>query len=430
MPQISVIVITWNSAAVLGDCLDSLFAHVPEDRFEAILVDNHSRDPAYLDRYGDRKNVRVIRNPDNYGYAKAVNIGARAAAGEYVVVLNPDMVFLSDPFPRLLEEMAKDPAIGAIGPLLQGADGRPQIEDFYPSLPSTLQFILLRSIFKRAPFAMKLAMRFFHSRIGHTGVHAVEQIPGAFLLLRKGLFGDDTVLNEAFFIWMEDVDFCQRLRKMGLKAVVVADERITHLGGTSFAMQSIPWKRLMFTRSYLTYLRLHLPLARLCPACLGARPERLPHRPLLSPDPRPQGPPGGFRAPGPGDQGALDDTPRGRPYRDGQVLRLTASPAPHRLYAALRLRIPGQEAQGGQGLRQDREPGHPVRGEALSRREGQGQGRGAGRQVDEEIGAIVAGHEAAAHQRDSQGVPEHPEEQDVKGPSVAGNRAQSVPEAR
>lgn len=263
MPQISILVVTWNSAAVIGDCVDSLFAHVPTERFELILVDNASRDSAYLDAHAaGRPNVRIIRNPENYGYAKAVNIGARAAAGEYLVVLNPDMVFLSDPFPRLLAEMAGDPAIGAIGPLLQGADGRPQIEDFYPSLPSVAQFILLRSIFKRFPFAMPLARRFYHARIGETGVHVAEQIPGAFLLLRRGLFGDDTVLNEAYFIWMEDVDFCRRLRDMGLKAVVVADERITHLGGTSFAMQSVPWKRLMFTRSYLTYLRLHLGLGQ------------------------------------------------------------------------------------------------------------------------------------------------------------------------
>jgi len=170
------------------------------------------------------------------------------------------MVFFSTPFPRLLDELAKIPKIGAIAPLLQGPDGKPQIEDYYPSLPSTMQFIFLRSIFKRAPFAMAIALRWFHSKISPSGVHQVDQIPGAFLLFRKELFPDGMFLNEAYFIWMEDVDFCFRLKRDGLKAVVVADERVTHLGGTSFKMQSIPWKRLMFNQSYITYLGLHFKL--------------------------------------------------------------------------------------------------------------------------------------------------------------------------
>ena len=242
---------------VLEDCVSSLFDKVPENSFELFLVDNDSKDQSYLDAFQKHPNVRIIRNNANLGYAKAVNIGLRQATGDYHLILNPDMVFLANPFPRLVEELRKDDKIGAIAPLLYGLDGKPQIQNFYPTFPTVLQFVLLRSILgKLAPFK-KMATIFCHSRIELSGIHFVDQIPGAFLLFRKDLFKGKPALEEAYFIWMEDVDFCLRIRKMGLKAAVVSDERITHIGGTSFQMWDVSRKKLMFTESFMTFLRLH-----------------------------------------------------------------------------------------------------------------------------------------------------------------------------
>ncbi len=260
MNLVSIVIVTWNSQEVLEDCVSSLFHHVPEGDFELILVDNDSKDKTYLEAYENRTNIRIIRNNGNLGFAKAVNIGFRTASGNFFLALNPDMIFLSNPFPRLIEELRKDPKIGVIAPLLHGTDGRPQINFFYPTLPSILQFIVLRSIFCIVPPFPKLAERFFHARIGASGVHFVEQIPGAFFFFHRSLFGDAPVLTEAFFIWFEDVDFCLRVRRKGLKVAVVADEKITHIGGSSFKMWDEPRKRLMFWNSYLTYLDLHFGL--------------------------------------------------------------------------------------------------------------------------------------------------------------------------
>ncbi|MEO7425075.1 MAG: glycosyltransferase family 2 protein [Fibrobacteria bacterium] len=257
MPQISIVIVTWNSQQVLRDCVSSLFALVPEETFELLLVDNASKDGDYLDAYSMRSNVRVIRNQDNLGYAKAVNIGLRAATGEYHLILNPDMVFLSNPFPKLIAGLQTNPEIGAIAPLLYGSDGKPQIQDFYPKFPTLLQFILLRSLLGKLTLSKRLAVRFCHSHVALSGTHFVDQIPGAFLLFHKNRFLGKDALNEAYFIWMEDVDFCLTLKGMGLKAAVDADERITHIGGTSFKMWDVSRKKLMFTESFMTYLRLH-----------------------------------------------------------------------------------------------------------------------------------------------------------------------------
>ena len=257
MTPVSIVIVTWNSGEVLESCVSSLFAHVPEKDFELFLVDNDSEDNTYLEAYENRPNIRVIRNGGNLGFAKAVNIGFRRASGEYFLALNPDMIFRSNPFPRLIEELRKDPQIGVIAPLLHGVDDKPQIQDFYPTFPSALQLLFHRSILENIPPVQALARRFLHARIGASGVHFVDQIPGAFLFFHRNLFGNDPVLNETFFIWFEDVDFCWRVHGKGMKVAVVADEKITHIGGTSFNMWDVPRKRLMFTQSNLTYLRLN-----------------------------------------------------------------------------------------------------------------------------------------------------------------------------
>ena len=99
MISISIVIVTWNSQGVLENCISSLFSHVPEGDFELVLVDNNSRDKTYLGAYENRPDIRVIRNAENLGFARAVNIGFREATGNYFLALNPDMVFRSITLP-------------------------------------------------------------------------------------------------------------------------------------------------------------------------------------------------------------------------------------------------------------------------------------------------------------------------------------------
>ncbi len=257
MSRTSIVIVTWNSQLVLEECVSSLFRFVPSEDFELFLVDNDSRDRNYLKAYHGRPNITVILNGENLGYAKAVNIGLSQAKGEYYLILNPDTVFISNPLPRLVGELRKNSSVGAIAPLLYGSDGRPQIQGFYPKFPSIMQFILLRSILGKLRFFKNLSVRYLHSRVGTAGIFFVDQIPGAFLLFHRSLVHAKSALNEAYFIWMEDVDFCLNLRKRGLKVAVVSDEKIIHIGGSSFKMWDVSRKKLNFTKSFMTYLVLH-----------------------------------------------------------------------------------------------------------------------------------------------------------------------------
>lgn len=256
MRKISIVIVTWNSQDVIEQCISSLIEHLKSQTYEIILVDNFSKDPSYLNKFSKNENVHLIYNTDNLGFSKAVNIGLKHAIGDYFLILNPDILFVSDPFPRLFHELESNPQIGVIGPLLIGNDGQPQIENYYLKFPSLLQFLVYRSVFSKLHFLQRFGRSFIYPRLGKSGINFIDQIPGAFFLFSKHLFGNENVFTEDYFIWMEDVDFCLRVKNKGLKTVVVLDEKVTHLGGASFKIWNVTSKKLMFIQSYLTYLNL------------------------------------------------------------------------------------------------------------------------------------------------------------------------------
>ncbi len=264
MAKISIVIVTWNSQRVLGDCIASLYAHVPVDDMQVLIVDNDSRDKEYLQTIARNPNLTVIQNNANLGYAKAVNRGFHQATGDYFLVMNPDMVYTTNPFPSLIAEMEKDQEIGVIGPLLHDGDGNPQILDFYPTLPTVSQYIVHHTDLRRFSFFKRLGLKHFHANPKIHGVNFVEQIPGAFLLMRRDIFQGEAPMNEAYFIWYEDVDFCKRILLSGKKVALLTTERVTHFGGTSFVMRELTWRRLMTTQSFLTYVELYFgPVAYL-----------------------------------------------------------------------------------------------------------------------------------------------------------------------
>ncbi|MCD6024321.1 MAG: glycosyl transferase family 2 [Fibrobacteria bacterium] len=253
----SIVIITWNSAGVLPDCVSSIRAHVPPAERDIVIVDNASRDTGYLDAYREAPDVRVILSPENLGYARAVNRGLEKASGEHFLILNPDIVFRGNPLPGLAAALERDPRLGAVGPLLRDASGAPQVAGYYRKFPTPLHYLLNDTILSRWSGIARLAGRLSHARVRETGVQYVDQIPGAFLFFRNDAFEPGAWMNEAYFLWMEDVDFCRRLWKAGRRVAVAADESVTHLGGTSFRQREDAWKRRVFMESYLTYVNLN-----------------------------------------------------------------------------------------------------------------------------------------------------------------------------
>lgn len=260
--KISIIIVTWNSSTTLGKCLSAILQWVQTEEFEIIVVDNASQDNAYLSEYRNNGRIKIIENPSNLGFAKANNIGVAISRGEYILILNPDVYLISNPFPRLLIALKEHPEITAIGPMLINEKGLPQIEGYYYKLPTLAQTLLVRTWLTRLSFIRRLSLEKCHSTIKPQGLTYVEQIPGAFLLFNRNDITGPEYLNEAYFIWMEDVDFCKMIADSGKFVAVLADEKAIHVGGTSFHSWSNQRKMKTAFMSYATYLRRHHGLGR------------------------------------------------------------------------------------------------------------------------------------------------------------------------
>lgn len=257
----SIVIVAWNSGRVLAKCIASIVDHVPASDREIIVVDNDSEDVGYLEPFRTSSEVHVVYSSENLGYARAANLGLSCATGEYFLILNPDIIFTENPFPRLIEELKSRNDLGAVAPLLRDAAGRPQVAGYYRRFPNPLRHLLNDTLLAKWSRVQALSLRISHARLHENGgVQIVDQIPGAFLFFRGDAFDRGTWMNGAYFLWMEDVDFCFRLKASGKHVAVVTDVSVIHIGGTSFVQRAHEWNRRIFTQSQLIYLQSHSSL--------------------------------------------------------------------------------------------------------------------------------------------------------------------------
>lgn len=224
-PLVSVIVVTYNSAATLRACLDSVLAST-YPALEVLVVDNASQDatPALLDSYGDR--VRVVRNAANAGFARASNQGMALARGEYYVLLNPDTTVPKRWLERLLAHMAAD--VGVVGPVSNFAAGWQSLAA-YPHVANALEQSPAAKTDLEALGRLVFSLNFRRS------IEARGFLTGFCLLLRADLVRALGGLDETFFLGHEDHEYTLRMRHHGYRVLIAADAFVHHRGHVSFA---------------------------------------------------------------------------------------------------------------------------------------------------------------------------------------------------
>ena len=233
-PDLSVIVVGWNSASSIGSCLDSLVKNPPHCLFEVLFLDNASTDASaeVALRFGSA--VNVIELEKNHGFAGACNEGYRRSRSEYLLFLNADIEACASALENLCRFMDSHPEAAAAGGLLTGADGTPQrgfnVRAFPTVASIAFEILMVDKIFPRNPVSRKQRMLDF----SYTEATEVDQPAGACLLLRRSAFESVGLFDERFHpAWFEDVDLCLRLRKAGLKIYFVPEARFGHQGGAS-----------------------------------------------------------------------------------------------------------------------------------------------------------------------------------------------------
>jgi GT2 family glycosyltransferase len=240
-PLISAVVVSWNTREELRECLRSLQT---QPDVETIVVDNHSSDGTAAMVRGEFPHAVLLHNERNLGYAKAVNRGVRAARGTYLLILNADVVVIDlAPLARTLQA---HPEVGVVGPRLLNTDGshQPSTRTFPTPWELLCRFTLLGRVTPRPNL---------HHDVGPEEERDVDQVSGAALFMRKDFFERLGGMDEDFYCFYEDVDFCRRVWKAGRRVRFLGTARMIHHGGRS-RRQAEPTLTLAYVRSLLTYV--------------------------------------------------------------------------------------------------------------------------------------------------------------------------------
>lgn len=232
-PDLTVSIVSYHVAEELRDCLSSALESAPRHTMEVLVVDNASGEATQrvLDEFEKDPRVRCIRNAENRGFAAANNQALRQAKGRYFMLLNPDCRVLDDALSLLVEAMDSDSQVGAVAPQLLDEDGEVSAScRQLPTLESAFwQLSYMDKLFPNTPRIGDYLM----SSFDHRSDRDVDQPQGAALLFERNLLSEIGELDERFFLYFEEVDWCRRVLGAGRRIRFLSSAKVQHLAGRS-----------------------------------------------------------------------------------------------------------------------------------------------------------------------------------------------------
>tara|TARA_Y100000588_G_scaffold99848_1_gene108511 strand:+ start:416 stop:1390 length:975 start_codon:yes stop_codon:yes gene_type:complete len=222
---LSICIVNWNTRDLLNDCLDSIYADPQASAWEVLVVDNASSDDSaeWVERHFPQ--VRLFASAANLGFSGGNNLALQEAVGRYFLLLNTDTRVEVGALGALVDFMEAHPRAGAVGPKLLNSDGSLQLScGIAPSLRTQIIGKLLLH---------KLFPIFKLGRWDHAQVRAVGWVTGACLLIRRKVVEQIGLLDTAFYMYYEDLDWCLRVGKGGWDVFYYPFSRVVHLGGQS-----------------------------------------------------------------------------------------------------------------------------------------------------------------------------------------------------
>jgi N-acetylglucosaminyl-diphospho-decaprenol L-rhamnosyltransferase len=237
---VTVIIVTWNSADSLLACLDSVGAQLPRQRLKMALIDNASSDDSVALAMSAPHQIGIVRNSENVGFARAVNQKLVSLSTDYALLLNPDTVLRQGSLAALLDYADADPSIGALGPRLVDPSARFRVKNGGWAL--TLRSAVCHFLGLSSLFPGSRVMTGFQRLAEAAGPEEQDWLSGACLLLRRDALRDSGLLDERWFLYVEDLDLCERIKGSGWRVVYHPGIDVVHLvgGGRRLARRSAP----------------------------------------------------------------------------------------------------------------------------------------------------------------------------------------------
>ena len=252
MTRLAIVIVAYNAREELEASLSSLGAAPPGTPHDVIVVDNASTDGVVTMVRERFPVVRLLDAGANVGFARANNLGIQASRSELVLLLNPDTIVPAGAIDRLVARLDAAPAAVAAGPRLVDAAGRPELSFGAAYGP-------VAELRQKALLALREArpVRRYIDRLTSTERY-VDWVSGACLLVRRAAAERAGLLDERYFMYAEDVDFCATLRAQGGRILFTPVAEVVHLRGRSGRADAAA-TRLAWERSHLSYYRKHRP---------------------------------------------------------------------------------------------------------------------------------------------------------------------------
>ena len=262
--DVSIIVVSYNGRDLLRGCLRSVFEQTRGLEFEVIVVDNASQDGTPDMVASKFPQAALVRRSSNAGFARAVNEGIEAARGAAHFILNPDSKLIGNVLPPMVTYLQEHDDVGILAPKLLDDDGTLQLScRAFPGFSTALfnRYSLLTRLFSKNP----LSTRYLMTDFDHNTIADVDWASAACWLLPRSTYDRVGPLDDGYFWSIEDVDYCQRTHRAGLRVVYFPEVAIRHqIGGSSatLASRAIRARHQGMWRYYRAYLRPAGGLAR------------------------------------------------------------------------------------------------------------------------------------------------------------------------
>ena len=236
--KLSVIIVNYNVTQLLRSCLLSLQKYIQEIDYEVIVIDNASTDNSWGDLIPEFPNVHFISSEINGGFSKANNRAIQAAKGEYILLLNPDTEFEGFYMKELLDFADSQPAFGCLGVRMHDAEGNflPESKRSVPDMFNSFEKLFTN-------FKKNNSKSYYRNDIEENAVAEIEVMTGAFLLAKKDVYEKIGGLDEAYFMYGEDIDLCYTFLRNGYKNFYYGKVSILHHKGESTIKNEVYLKR-------------------------------------------------------------------------------------------------------------------------------------------------------------------------------------------
>ena len=230
--DLSIIIVNFKSKDYTDACIKSIYENTNSISFEIIVVDNNS-DDGCIDMLKEKHpKVKTFQNKDNTGFSRANNIGIRLSSGKVILLLNPDTIIHDKALEKMAGFMTNNADIGVAGCRVENPDGTLQ-RACRRSIPTPMiAFFRLTGLSRFFPKS-KIIAKYNLSYIRENKQIEVDAVSGAFMMFRSEVLEDIGGLDEAYFMYAEDIDFCYRAKRKGWKVMYYPGARITHFKGQS-----------------------------------------------------------------------------------------------------------------------------------------------------------------------------------------------------